>query len=481
MARFKAVDVSGYQPQACKSSWWLALKAKGVLGAIIKLSEGTYYRNPYGTAQLLAAKRAGLKLSGYHFARFVGNAWQARNEANYAVATAHLMGLEAGSPLVLDYELRQGYQSINTQACIAFLNIVKDAGYVPVFYSYSGMRQLWNYEAIYRATGAKLWVAAYPHMGAVSQADYGYFPSISTHTDAWQFTDNLFGWGVDGTDDLTGVFTMAEKITTGGNLDSITFGGINGDQLEITGWFASDKAQGKNNAFIILTNEKENKEYGRAQVNLNDRPDVAKAYPDIPNATRSGFKGTIPYSPEIQGSKCTVIFRYSSDPEGNQDFVDYAVPYTFDKAAANLDCISTLVYSNKLHVSGWFASDLRKSSDVLFMLLIDPKTHKEYQRINVSVTQRQDVQLAHPEIFQSLNSGFECNFDYNSSMVGKDLQVIMRYTDDHEGNGHSTDYWFPPFNGPSMPVVDGKSETEVLVHSFEANQAKDNLISLRFK
>ena len=85
MSRFKAIDVSGYQPQACKSSWWLALKAKGVLGAIIKLSEGTYYRNPYGTAQLLAAKQAGLKLSGYHFARFVGNSWQAKQEAQYAV------------------------------------------------------------------------------------------------------------------------------------------------------------------------------------------------------------------------------------------------------------------------------------------------------------------------------------------------------------------------------------------------------------
>lgn len=481
MARFKAVDVSGYQPQACKSSWWLALKAKGVLGAIIKLSEGTYYRNPYGTAQLLAAKQAGLKLSGYHFARFVGNSWQAKQEAQYAVATAHAMGLEAGSPLVLDYELRQGWSGSNTQACIAFLKVIKTAGYKPVFYSYSGMRQLWDYEVMYRATGCKFWVAAYPHMGAVNDPDYNYFPSVSTHTDAWQYTDNLFGWGIDGSVDFTGVFTTGDKITTGGNLDNIKFEGVNGDQVNISGWFGSDKAQGKGYAFIIVTSEDEHKEFGRVQVNLSDRPDVAKAYPDIPDATRTGFNGSIPYIKEMQGAKCTVIFRYSSDPAGNNDFVDYTVPYTFDKSAANLDNISTLVYSNKLHIAGWFASDLRKSSDVLFMLLIDPKTHKEYQRINVSVTQRQDVQLAHPEIFQSLNSGFECNFDYNSSMVGKDLQVIMRYTDDHEGNGHSTDYWFPPFNGPSMPVVDGKSETEVLVHSFEANQAKDNLISLRFK
>lgn len=57
------------------------------------------------------------------------------------------------------------------------------------------------------------------HGGAVSEPDYNYFPSISTHTDAWQYTDNLFGWGVDGSVDFTGVFTMADKIISGGYFD----------------------------------------------------------------------------------------------------------------------------------------------------------------------------------------------------------------------------------------------------------------------
>lgn len=39
----------------------------------------------------------------------------------------------------------------------------------------------------------------------------------------------------------------------------------------------------------------------------------------------------------------------------------------------------------------------------------------------------------------------------------------------------------PPFNGPAMPVIDGTTETEVLVHSFNANEIKDGLIALKFK
>lgn len=59
MSRFKAIDVSGYNPQARSVDWWQRAKQNGVKGAIVKLSEGTYYRNPYGTAQLSAAKQIG--------------------------------------------------------------------------------------------------------------------------------------------------------------------------------------------------------------------------------------------------------------------------------------------------------------------------------------------------------------------------------------------------------------------------------------
>ncbi|KRN58789.1 hypothetical protein IV45_GL000415 [Limosilactobacillus secaliphilus] len=106
---FKAIDVSGYQAQAQAASWWQNAKQHDIQGGIVKLSEGTSYRNPYGETQIAAIKAVGLKVSGYHFARFVGNADLAQQEANYAVSTAHAMNLPNGSPLVLDYELRHGW------------------------------------------------------------------------------------------------------------------------------------------------------------------------------------------------------------------------------------------------------------------------------------------------------------------------------------------------------------------------------------
>lgn len=478
MARFKGFDVSGYQPQATNAAWWYKAKALGIMFGIVKLSEGTNYRNPYGTRQIAAIKAVGLTASGYHFARFVGNSWQAQNEARYAVASAHAMGLPNGSALVLDYELRAGWSSSNTQACIAFCRVIKDSGYTPVFYSYSGMKQLWDYEAIYRATGAHFWVAAYPHMGAVTEPDYNYFPSISTHTDAWQYTDNLFGWGVDGSVDFTGVFTTGEKITTKGYLDSVRF---DGDKLTISGWFGTDQAQGRPHTWMILVSDDYKREYARQAVTLSDRPDVAKVYHDIPNAGHCGFSATFDYKPEMAGKPITVIMRYSADETGNQDYKDYAVPIKLDKSAEWLDNISTIAYSNKLSISGWFASDLSIGHPYHYMILIDPKTKREYQRIAVQTGERKDVVEKHADIYNAGQSEFSAQFDYQADMVGKQLQVIMRYTDDKDGNGHSVDYYFPPFNGPAMPVLDGKTEQQILVHDVSVAAQKDGTMLVKFK
>lgn len=467
------IDVSAYQPQATYYAFWEKWKARGVRGAIIKLSESTYWRNQYGAGQIAAAKHIGLKVSGYHFSRFIGDGNRARLEANTAIATANTMGLEHGSALVLDYEERAGYQSANTLAAIIFCNAVKQAGFIPVFYSYSGMRDLWDYEAIYKATGAKLWIASYPTMSGVTQPDYEYFPAISTHTDAWQFSSNAWGEQIDISVDFTGVFTMEEKVTSGGNLDSVRF---DGNKLIVSGWFASAQAQGKPYAFAILTNEQGSQEYGRVQVNITSRPDVAKAYPDIPNATNSGFSAEFKYTGDMAGKKINVIFRYTDDSAGNGNFVDYTNIIDFTKSQAYLDHINTVVFTNKLRVSGWFASDLSVGLAKRFLVLYDVDAKKELQRIKVDPVQRPDVKQTNSDIYNAMQSGFSGEFNYDASLVGRKLQIIARYSDDDNGEGHRVDYWFDPFNGPAMPVVDGKSETSVLVHSFSAESKGDKTL-----
>ena len=480
MTRPYVLDVSGYQPQARYYSFWQTWKSRGVHGAIVKLTESTYYRNPYGAGQIAAAKHEGMQVSGYHFSRFRGNSQLAVSEANYAIATANSMGLPHGSVLVLDYEEKLGYRSSNTQAAIAFLNTVKSAGFTPVFYSYSGMATLWDFEEIHRQTGAMLWIAAYPTMAGVTYPNYNYFPGISNFIGAWQFSDNFYGEHIDASVDLTGVFTQMtqQKITSGGHLDSVSF---DGNGMKVSGWFASDKAQGEQYPYIILTTE-EGKELSRINVVTHDRSDVAKTFPDIPGGNKSGFEAVFPYTSEMVGKKLHVIFRYTDDLAGNGNYVDYTSVVDLTKSDAHLDGINTVVYTNKLRVSGWFATDYSFNNAYPFLILYDVDKKQEIQRIQATPVEREDVAKVHPDIYHAKDSGFTGEFDYNTGLVGRKLQVIARYSDDEKhGEDHHVDYWFDPFNGPAMPVIDGKTETEVLVHSFNANEIKDGLISLKFK
>ena len=91
------------------------------------------------------------------------------------------------------------------------------------------------------------------------------------------------------------------------------------------------------------------------------------------------------------------------------------------------------------------------------------------------------MQKTYPAIFNSNLSGFSGQFDYSSNLVGRQLQVIARFSNDEHGEGNHIDYWFEPIKGPQLPVLDGKSETEVLVHEFSASKADNDLISLKFK
>lgn len=474
------LDVSAFQPGAVYYNFWDKWKARGVKGGIVKLSEGTGWTNGYGAGQIAAIKHEGLMASGYHFSRFRGNSYQAVQEANLAIACAHQMGLPQGAPLVLDYEERLGYRGTNTQATIAFLKCIKAAGYVPVFYSYSGMANLWDHNAIFNATGAVMWIAAYPTMAGVTAPNMGYFPGIDDHIGAWQFTDNFYGEHIDASIDLTGVFTrMAQqKITQGGSLDGYHF---EGDKLVVSGWFASDKTQGKPFSYVILTDDSGH-ELGRSAVTLTDRPDVPKVYPDIPGGGKSGFSASFVYTPAMVGKKIHVIFRYTDDPAGNGNFTDFTSIADLTKSAAYLDSIATIIYSNKLRASGWFATDMSLGLSNRCMILWDVDAKKELQRVPVKAIKRDDVKKAHPDIYGADQSGFAGEFSYGPELVGRKLQVIARYSDDPKGDeGKRVDYWFDPFSGPAMPVMDGKTTTEVICHEFSAEQITGGLIKLTMK
>lgn len=197
-ARSYGIDVSSYQSSSLASS----AKA-GSKFAIVKVSEGTSYKNPKASAQIASAKASGMMPMAYHFALFGANSSSAVAEANYAVATAKAYGLPKGSYIACDWETGDGNnvnggRDASANAIIAFMKQVKASGHKPLLYS--GASLLNNNINTTKVTNAfpnSLWVASYAHMGRIDTPNFNYCPSMNGVA-IWQFTDNWRGLNVDG-------------------------------------------------------------------------------------------------------------------------------------------------------------------------------------------------------------------------------------------------------------------------------------------
>ena len=193
--RSYGVDVASYQSASVNYT--------GAKFAFVKVTEGTEYVNPKAEAQIKSAKAHGLMVMGYFYANHSASVSKARAEAKYAVAKAKAYGIPVGSYLADDWEQGSGNSvnggaSANTDAVIAAMQVIKDAGYKPLVYSGAfNLRNHLSTSRIIKSFGSCLWVASYKVSGRQDYADFGYFPSMDGVA-IWQFTDNYRGLGVDG-------------------------------------------------------------------------------------------------------------------------------------------------------------------------------------------------------------------------------------------------------------------------------------------
>lgn len=193
------IDVSSYQPDT--EDFFKAAAKKGVKAVVVKITEGsnpgTAYVNPKAKKQIANAKKAGLKVHGYHFADFNG-VQDAKAEAAWFVKNAKACGLKSDSIMVLDIENSTVNANPATADAKAFLSAVKAAGY-PKVAVYS-MRS-WFTSGRLSSAIAPVWVAEY----GVSK------PKMAGYK-AWQFTDSLVINGIktDASYDYS-FFTGTEK------------------------------------------------------------------------------------------------------------------------------------------------------------------------------------------------------------------------------------------------------------------------------
>lgn len=205
-ARSYGVDVASYQPSVVSYA--------GAKFAIVKLTEGTSYLNPKAGQQIKSAKDHGYYVGGYFYANHSGSVTQARAEAKYAVAKAKALGIPSGAVLADDFEQGSGNNvngsaTANTDAIIAAMQVIKEAGYKPLVYSGAYvLRNRMSISRIIKTFGTCLWVASYKISGRQDRADFEYFPSMDGVA-IWQFADNYRGLSVDGNISLVDLKTSS--------------------------------------------------------------------------------------------------------------------------------------------------------------------------------------------------------------------------------------------------------------------------------
>lgn len=149
---------------------------------VIKTTEGTGWVSPVANQQAQTSN----VIAFYHFARFGGNVAQAQAEANFFIANVP----KKVKYLVLDYEDdASSDKQANTNAVIAFMEVIKKAGYEPIFYSY--VPYTGSYVAIDQVVSKfpkSLWFAGYAY-------GYNVHPSFDDG-DLSVFKQNLANAGI---------------------------------------------------------------------------------------------------------------------------------------------------------------------------------------------------------------------------------------------------------------------------------------------
>lgn len=205
------VDVAGYQGKSVTR-----FANAGAKGVIVKGTEGTWYRNPFAVDQVKSAHHNRLYVHMYHFSNFSNSVTRAKQEARSALAEAKHLNISKKRYICLDWEANRNNVVINgwtsnTRAIIAFMNVIRDAGYKCLLYAGASiMRNNINTGEVIKKFGDCLWVASYATTGRIDKPNFNYFPSMNGVA-LWQFTDNWYGLNVDGNISL--IDLHAEKTT----------------------------------------------------------------------------------------------------------------------------------------------------------------------------------------------------------------------------------------------------------------------------
>jgi lysozyme len=188
MAQLKGIDISHHNNEP---NW--AILAKNVDFVYLKATEGNTYVDPKAIDWYNKAKKAGIKVGFYHFARF-SSVDDGLTEAKFFMSTVGKLDVDI--PFVLDIEVDDVKLSIDnmTKACLTFLDYVVQTTKHPtaIVYTYDDF----IHNELGKALGKyPLWLADY--------GDHKLSPnSVWNKYVALQYTDRGNVLGINGGVDI---------------------------------------------------------------------------------------------------------------------------------------------------------------------------------------------------------------------------------------------------------------------------------------
>lgn len=197
------LDVASYQDEDLTNT----LATVGTRKTIVKLTEGTTYLNPKHAGQIRTSDNVGY----YHFARFGGDVSLANAEADYFVK--NLPADSVGKLGVCDYEADAGGNAqANTEAILVFMRKVKQAGLIPVIYTYTSYLPNLQIDRILSEFPDSFWEAWYATLNRSDSVTWEYQPRLSGKAMMWQWTSAYKGLNLDANVVLKDIGTITNTL-----------------------------------------------------------------------------------------------------------------------------------------------------------------------------------------------------------------------------------------------------------------------------
>lgn len=232
-----------------------------------------------------------------------------------------------------------------------------------------------------------------------------------------------------------------DNINTG-HIDNVS---VQGNNLKVEGWHATNNYDQSMHHFIILLDGNTKQELYRQEVSGTYRQDVQNVYPNAKISGWGGFSLTVPNSANFAGKVIQVVSRYTKntngEPNGGDDLWFNSV--NLNTNAGYLDNFNIDAATNTLNISGWHATDQSVGKDHHFIILYDATKNRELGRYEVNSAIRNDVAKVY-NVYNAGKSGFNLQVNLSPALIGDNIQVISRYSNAANGEGNYVDYWFAP-------------------------------------